>query len=186
MFKKQLLNAVPREDWVEWVNFSGKSNWNTLREGYLLKARAAVFNDEMDISSKKGAALETRSTAFDSKKQKLVNNVANWENETSNLKKQIHDIKAKYGHFRGGKYTQLVDFSLADKQALRQLLKEGDGLEYQRRVITTSQKDLVYEMLQSGKKTEMNLLQIGAGMLKMVFLTRRLTLLKLRWSGMKV
>jgi len=145
MFKKQLLNAVPREDWVEWVNFSGKSDWNNLRESYILKATAAVFNDEMDISSKKGAALETRSIAFDSKKQNLVNNVANWENETSNLKKQIHDIKAKYGHFRGGKYTQLVDFSLADKQALRQLLKEGDDLEYQRLGLTISQKDLVYE-----------------------------------------
>ena len=145
MFKKQLLNAVPREDWVEWVNFSGKSDWNNLRESYILKATAAVFNDEMDISSKKGAALETRSIAFDSKKQKLVNNVANWENETSSLKTQIDKIKAKYGSWRDGKYTQSIDFSLADKQALRMLLKEGDNLEYQRRVLTTSQKDLVYE-----------------------------------------
>lgn len=95
-------------------------------------------------SEKRVEALKTKRADFENKKEELENNVANWESETSSLKKQIHDIKANYGHFRGGEYTQLVDFSLADKQALRQLLKEGEKLEYGRRVLTTSQKDLFY------------------------------------------
>ena len=95
-------------------------------------------------NEKRVEALKTKRADFEHKKEKLENSVSNWENKTSNLKKQIDDIKAKYGSWRGGKYTQSIDFSLADKHALRQLLKEGDELKYERLGLQTRKKDIFY------------------------------------------